>query len=284
MKVSYYPGCTAHSTSVEYSMSAKAVYAAFGIELAELEEWNCCGGASAKSMSSLLGLALPARNIAKAQKSGLPLTIPCTGCFNAVKRAQHALESDPDMKKQLEEIVGFSYNGTVAVKAMHEVLLEMVGIETIKKAVKRPLAGLKVVSYYGCQLVRNPQVVKMGDYENPLFFDQIMTAIGAQALDWSYKTECCGVDASLTHARVANERADRICSGAVEAGAHCITVSCGLCQINLDMCQTGTGYPKIPVVYFTELMGIALDLPKRNTWWGKHVVNPVPLLQSLHLK
>ena len=284
MEVSYYPGCTSHSTSIEYSKSAQAVFEALDVKLSEIDDWNCCGGASAKSLSNLLGLALPARNIAKAQEKGLPMAVPCTGCFNAEKRAQNALENDPEMKKQLEDVVGFTYKGNVDIKAMHEVLLEMVGIDKIKAAVKKPLTGLKVVSYYGCQLVRHPEIVKMGDYENPTFFDEIVTALGAEALDWSYKTDCCGVDASLTHAKVANDRADKICSMAVEAGANCIISSCGLCQINLDMYQTGKNSSKIPVFYFTELMGIALDLPKRNKWWKNHVVNPVPLLIPLNLK
>ena len=283
MEVSYYPGCTAHSTSVEYSKSAQAVFEAVGVKLSELDDWNCCGGASAKSLSNLLGLALPARNIAKAQERDLPLAIPCTGCFNAVKRAVSALENDMEMKKQLEEIVGFTYKGNIPVKAMHEVLMEMVGIEKIKEMVKKPLTGLRVVSYYGCQLVRHPDIVQMGDYENPTFFDEIVSALGAEALDWSYKTDCCGVDASLTHAKIANDRADKICSMAIEAGAHCIIASCGLCQINLDMYQTGKGFDKIPVFYFSELLGIAMDLPKRNRWWSKHIVNPVPLLKSLNL-
>ncbi len=284
MEVSYYPGCTAHSTSVEYSMSIKSVCNALGIKLRELDDWNCCGGASAKSLSNLLGLALPARNIAQAQKRDLPLVIPCTGCFNAVKRAQDALENDPVMKEQIEDIVGFTYNGNLSVKAIHEVVLELVGLDRIREVIKKPLTSLKVVSYYGCQLVRNPQVVHMGDYENPMFFDEIVAALGAEALDWSYKTDCCGVDASLTHTEVANDRADKICSMAVEAGADCIITSCGLCQINLDMYQTGEGYRKIPVLYLSELMGIAMDLPNRNVWWGKHIVDPRELLKSRGLQ
>jgi heterodisulfide reductase subunit B len=261
-------------------MSVHAVFDALGVKLSELDDWNCCGGASAKSLSYLLGHALPARNIAIAQQRDLPLAVPCTGCFNAVKRAQYALENDPVMKGKIEEAVGFAYKGNLAIKAIHEVLLEIVGLDDINKAVKTPLNGLKVVSYYGCQLVRNPEIVKMGDYENPTFFDEIVAALGAEAVDWSYKTECCGVDASLTHANVANDRADRICSMAVEAGADCITTSCGLCQINLDMYQTGGNYRKIPVFYLTELMGIAMDVPGRGGWWRKHIVNPKPLLQA----
>jgi len=283
VEVSFYPGCTAHSTGIEYSMSLHAVFEALGIKLKELDDWNCCGGAAAHSMSHLLGLALPARNIAKAQTCDLPLAIPCAGCFNAVKKAQHALVNDPVMKQKLETIIGFEYKGNLDVKAMHDVLLEMVGLEKLKKFVKKSLSGMKVASYYGCALVRDPKVVKMGDHENPLFLDYIADALGGESVDWSYKTDCCGADLAMTHGNIVVDLADKITGSAVEAGADCIMVSCGLCQINLDMRQSGKEYSKIPVFYFTELVGLALDLPDRDDWWGKHVVGVKPLLKPRDL-
>lgn len=279
MEVSFYPGCTAHSTGIEYSMSLHAVFNKLGIKLSEIDDWNCCGGAAAHSLSNLLGLALPARNIAKAQVRDLPLAIPCAGCFNAVKRAQYALSNDPDMRKKLEEIIGFKYRGDLDVKAMHDVVLEQVGLDKIKSYIKKPLSGLKVVSYYGCALVRDPRVVQMGDYENPMFLDDIVTALGGEAQEWSYKTDCCGADLAMTHGKIAMEIADKISGMAIEAGADCIMVSCGLCHINLDLKQTGKNETKIPVFYFTELMGIAMDLPGRDEWWGKHIVSPRAIMK-----
>jgi len=278
VEVSFYPGCTAHSTGLEYSMSLHAVFESLGVKFTEIEDWNCCGGAAAHCLSELLGLALPARNVAKAQKLDLPLAIPCPGCFNAVKRAQHALENDPSMRKQLEQIIGFSYKGDLQVKAIHEILFEHVGLAAVKARVKRPLSGLKVVSYYGCALVRSPKIVKMGDHENPVFLDELVTALGGEALDWSYKVDCCGADLAMTHGKIARNLADKICGGAVEAGADCVMTACGLCQINLDMKQTGKTASKIPVLYFSELMGIAFDSPGRGAWWSKHIVDPEPLL------
>ncbi|MBN1671926.1 MAG: CoB--CoM heterodisulfide reductase iron-sulfur subunit B family protein [Kiritimatiellae bacterium] len=279
-EVSFYPGCTAHSTGLEYSLSLHAVFERLGVKLTEIDDWNCCGGAAAHCLSELLGLALPARNIAQAQKLDLPLAIPCPGCFNAVKRAQHALESDPAKKQQLQRIIGFEYKGGLQVKAMHEVLLEQVGLEKVAGHVRKPLAGLKVASYYGCALVRNPKIVRMGDHENPMFLDELVEALGGRAQDWSYKVDCCGADLAMTHGKIAKDLADKICVGAVEAGADCIMSSCGLCQINLDMKQTGRNSPKIPVLYFTELMGVAFDVPGRNVWWMKHMVDPEPMLRA----
>ena len=283
MEVSFYPGCTAHSTGIEYSLSLHAVLEALGVELREIDDWNCCGGAAAHCMSELLGLALPARNIAKAQRRDLPLAIPCPGCFNAIKRAQYALTNDPEMKKKLEEVVGFRYQGKLEVKAMHDVLLEQIGLEKVKSLVCRPLSGLKVVSYYGCAMVRSPKVVQMGDHENPVFLDDIVTALGGEATDWSYKTDCCGADLAMTHGKIAMDLADGITGMAKEAGADCVMVSCGLCQINLDMKQRGANGGKIPIFYFTELMGIAMDLDGREEWWDKHIVKVRPLLKSRNL-
>ena len=283
MEVSFYPGCTAHSTGMEYSLSLHAVLDALGVVLSEIDDWNCCGGAAAHSLSHLLGLALPARNIAKAQLRDLPLAIPCPGCFNAVRRAQHALANDADMRARLEEIIGFRYKGRLEVKAMHEVILDHVGLDKVKGAVKRPLSGLRVVSYYGCALVRHPEVVQMGDYENPVFLDDLVTALGGEAQDWSYKIDCCGADLGMSHGRIAQDIADSLTAMALEAQADCVMTSCGLCQINLDMKQTGKDGVKIPVFYFSELMGIAMDLPDRDHWWDKHVVDPRPVLESRDL-
>jgi heterodisulfide reductase subunit B len=128
--------------------------------------------------------------------------------------------------------------------------------------------------------VRAPEVVQMGDHENPLFLDDIVTVLGGEALDWSYKTDCCGADIAMTHAGIASEMADRITDMAWEAGAECAMVSCGLCQINLDMRQTRKGRKRLPVFYFTELMGVAMDLAGRDAWWRRHVVDPRPLLKA----
>ncbi len=283
IEVSFFPGCTAHSTGIEYSMSMHAVVEALGLTFKEIEDWNCCGAAAAHSLNNLMGLALPARNIAKAQERELPLAVPCAGCFNAIKRAQFALTNDKDMREKLEDIVGFTYKDNLEVKLLHDIIQEKIGFDNLKKYIKKPLTDLNVVSYYGCAMVREPAVVQMGDYENPLFLDDIVEILGGNALDWSYKTDCCGADLGLSHGKIAKEISNKIADMAVEANADCIMVSCGLCQINLDMRQSGMGRKKIPVFYFTELMGIAMDLPDRNKWWVRHIVNPKPLLKSMNL-
>ena len=283
MEVSFYPGCTSHSTGIEYTLSLHAVAEALGIELREIEKWNCCGAAAAHSLNRLLGLALPARNIAQAQLLDLPLAVPCAGCFNALKKADYALSHDAEMRRKLEEVVGFTYTGKLDVKLLHQVIVDHIGLAAVKRRVTRPLTGLKVAAYYGCALVRPPAVTGMGDHENPRFLEQIVEVLGAEALEWSYKTDCCGADIAMTHAGIATEIADRITEMAMEADADCAMVSCGLCQINLEMRQSAKGRKRLPVFYFTELMGIAMDLPGRGKWWGKHIVDPRPVLRSRSL-
>ena len=280
MELSYYPGCTAHSTGLEYNLSLQAVFQALGVSLREIDDWNCCGGAAAHSLNRILGLALPGRNIARAQEIDLPLLVPCPACFNAVRKAQQALREDPQLRERLESIIDFQYRDDLEIEAAHQVIIDRIGLETVQGLVKKPLSGLKVVSYYGCLLVRDPAVVQMGDWENPLFLDRLVETLGGEALDWSAKTDCCGADLAMTHQGIASELTDRIAGTAIEAGADCLMVSCGLCHVNLDMRQSGRTQPKLPVFYLTELMGTALDLPGRKTWWSKHVVSPEALLKA----
>lgn len=284
MKVLFYPGCTAHSTGLEYNDSLHAVFESLGVEFQALDDWNCCGGAAAHSLSKMLALGLSARNIKQAQpQSDLPLAISCAGCFNATRVADYHLTHDRKVRRELEATLDFTYTGEVKILPFHEVLTRMIGLDALKAKIQKPLAGLKVASYYGCALVRNPKVMQMGDHDNPIFLDEIAASLGAEAVDWSYKTDCCGADIALSHGKIAIDLADKIVEGAREAGANCMMAACGLCQINLDMRQSGKNGPKLPQFYYTELMGIALHVGKRKKWWEKHIVSPLPLLNSVNL-
>jgi heterodisulfide reductase subunit B2 len=280
VEVAFYPGCTAHSTGLEYSMSLHAILERLDVSLVEMDGWNCCGAAAAHSVDTLLGLALPARNIAIAQKSDLPLSVPCAGCFNALKRAEVALSTEGKMKDDLEEVVGFTYDDSLEINAMIDVIMSTVGLEAVSATVEKPLRDLRVACYYGCALVRRPETTGMGDHENPRFMEDLVTCLGGTPLEWSYKTDCCGADLALTHAGMVGQLVDKITGSAREAGADCLMCSCGLCQLNVEMRQSGDSNGKIPVFYFSELMGIAMDLPGRKKWWKKHFVNPLPLLEK----
>lgn len=282
MEFSYYPGCSLHSTASEYDASVRAVFAAFGIGLHELEDWNCCGASSAHSLNHTLALSLPARNLALAQAAGRDIVMPCAACFNRHKAADHALRTDPQCRAQLERAAGFEFGGQVAVRPLLDVVAGAVGLDAVQARVVRPLGGLPVVGYYGCLLVRPPQVTGFENPEHPVLLDRLLAALGAEARPWSYGTECCGGGLSLTKPAVAGRLVSRLAGYAREAGAEAIVTSCPLCQVNLEMRQPRGG-AKLPVFYFTELIGLALGLPQAPRWWGKHLVDPLPLLARFGL-
>lgn len=279
---SYFPGCTSHSTAVEYALSIKAVFEALGVNLVEIEDWNCCGAAAVHSMNHLLSLCLPARNIAIAQKKEWDLVVPCAGCFNMLKRAEQALTTDPYVRREIENTVGFTYQENLKIRALIDMVVNGIGFGRIQEMVQKPLTGLKVASYYGCALVRHPKVTQLDNPENPQYLDRLVATLGATPVEWSFKTDCCGADLALTHGDVVVELVNRIVGMAQEAGAECLVCSCGLCQINLEMRQDVDSFG-LPVFYFTELMGVAFGL-KATQWWSKHVINPSPLLNSLSLQ
>ncbi len=263
-------------------MSSETVLEALGVELLEIEDWNCCGAAAAHSLNRLLSLCLPARNIAKTQERKLPLVVPCAGCFNNLKGAQRVLEKGGELANQIEGVVGFNYRDDTEILALIDVVVNRIGLEKVKEKVTKPLSGLRVASYYGCALVRNPKVTQLDHPENPTYMDQVIEALGAIPAEWSYKTECCGADLALTHGDTVREMVNHIVEMAGEAGADCIVCSCGLCQANLEMRQKPEG-KGFPVFYFTELMGLAMGLKGEDKWWKKHMIDPTPPLRNLNL-
>jgi heterodisulfide reductase subunit B len=278
----YYPGCSLHSTGLEYGRSTQAVFEHLGLDLAELPEWNCCGASSAHAISHTLALALPARNLALAQAmGGGELVTPCAACFNRMKSADYALHNDPQVRAEIEALVGFSYNGQVKVRPVLAVLFEDVGSERLAEQVKRPLKGLKVVTYYGCLLVRPPQVVQFDDPDNPKVMAELLRAVGAEVMDWSHATDCCGAGLSLSRSDIVKNAVGKLTARAFEAGADALVTGCPLCQVNLEMRQTSD--PRMPAFYITELLGLAFGIPEADQWWRKHLIDPRPVLRSAGL-
>jgi heterodisulfide reductase subunit B len=256
------------------------VFKTLGVELVEIEDWNCCGAAATHSLNRLLSLCLPARNISKAQSAQAgPLVVPCAGCFSYLKRTENVLKHDEAERKEIEKIVGFTYQPSLEILALMDVVLNRIGLEKVGEKVKKRLNGLRAACYYGCALVRHPKITQLDDPENPQYLDRLVTALGAQPVEWSYKVDCCGADLAMTYGKVVNNLVGKIVSMAKEAGAQCIVTSCGLCQMNLEMRQD----QDLPIFYFTELMGVAFDVEKKENWWKKHLISPKGLLDSLGL-
>ena len=281
MKVSYYPGCSLHATAKEYDQSVKAVSAALGIELKEVEDWSCCGATSAHSTNFKLSVALPARNLIAAEKDALDVMVPCAACFNRFKSAQHHLKDDPKLKKEIEKIVGWTYKGTARVRNPIDIIFNDIGLDALKGLVQRQLTGLKPVSYYGCLLLRPPEVCEFDNYENPVLLDKMMDSLGAEVKQWSYKTDCCGGSLTISRSDIVGNMVNKLMSMAKEAGANCIVVACPVCMANLDM--RAKPELRMPVFYFTELIGVALGLAGSREWFKLHNIDSKPLLSGLGL-
>lgn len=277
---SYYPGCSLSSTAREYDVSTRLVFKTLGLELRELEDWNCCGAAAAKGTSHLLGLALPGRVLQKAEESNLPLAVPCPECYSRLRFAAHEMK-DESIRRQVSHVLEKDLKNSVAVEPTLKILWEYEGDLHLRK----PLAGLKAVSYYGCVLVRPKAVADFDDEENPRSMDDILARLGAEALDWGFRTECCGAYLTIPKPEVTYRLVYRLLRGAKRAGAECIVVACPLCHSNLDTRQKAveSRYGEkmgLPIIYFTQLMGLAMGYSPQELLLDKHLTDPLPLLRS----
>jgi heterodisulfide reductase subunit B len=284
MRFAYYPGCTATSTSVEYDESVRETSRRLGIDLEDIPEWTCCGASSGHIINRELALALPSRNLALANQMSLAVVSPCPACSLRLKTAEHELRKDPELKSRIEEDIGMSLELPPKPKHFLEALYKDVGIEAVKSKVQKSLKGLKVVPYYGCLLVRPPEITGFDDPENPTILDRMMEALGAEVVDWSYKVDCCGGGLAIVAPEIVKKLAGKIVQAASEAGADAIVTACGICQANLDMRQPKSGGSRpMPIFYFSELSALAFGSSNVKPWMGKHLVNPSGLLEKLKL-
>jgi heterodisulfide reductase subunit B len=270
MRYAYYPGCSLEATGKPYEESVNVVAKALGIELVELEDWNCCGATAYMSVNEVLSLSLSARNLSQAKKAGDTLVTPCSACFTNLRKTEKYLVEFPEMKKKVDTALaqaGLKYDGGVVTKHFLQAVVEDVGLERVKSQVKHPLAGLRVAPYYGCQIAR-PYGVE-NDTDNPMMLDRLLTAIGTTPTYFPMKTACCGGSLMGTREDVALRLCRNLLLCAQQDGAQCVAVTCPLCQLNLDAYQAsinkkyGTNF-NLPIVYFTQLMGLAFGLDSKH--------------------
>ena len=284
MKYAYYPGCTATSTAIEYEESVREIARYLGIEFTEIPDWTCCGASSGHVINRELSLALPSRNLALAEKMNMDVVAPCPGCLLRFKTAEYELGRDSALKLKIEDDIGSKLNLSRRSRHVLEILYQDIGLEAIRDKVVRPLDGLKVVPYYGCVLVRPPEVTSFDNPENPVIMDEIIGALGAEIVDWSYKVDCCGGSLSIVVPEIVQKLSGKIIQGAMEAGADMIVTACGICQLNLDMRQPKEPDTKpIPALYFSELMAHAFGSKSISRWAEKHFVDPSLKLAELGL-
>jgi heterodisulfide reductase subunit B len=269
VKYAFFPGCSLESTAWDFDHSTRAVCGALGIELEDIPNWVCCGSTPAHVSNASLAVALPVLNLQKASQMNLPVMTACASCYARLRTANYKVSHDPAERKRAERITGKSYDGSVPVHHVLDVLVNHLGLEAIQAAISKPLKGLRVACYYGCLLTRPPEVVAFDHHENPTTMDKLAAALGAEPVEWPYKTECCGASLSMTHLNVVSRLGHRLLSMAQQAGAQCIAVACPLCQVNLDLrqadaCAAHGRLPQTPVLYITQLLGLALGLPSEK--------------------
>jgi heterodisulfide reductase subunit B len=287
VKYAYYPGCSLHSTASEYDRSFREVCRKVGIELVEVKNWICCGTSPAHSVSRLLSLALPLKNLEFAWKMGYrEMIAPCAACFFRFKVAIHEIAQDPSLKEKLCEITGSELREDIKVLHPLEIFGEIFPKPQVRSLISHDLGQLKVVCYYGCLLTRPAKVMQFDISEYPMSMDRLLGIIGVQALEWSYKTECCGSSFALTQTDAVLKLTRDILEEARSVGAEAVVVACPLCHANLDTRQGqieeryGVGY-RLPIFYFTQLLGLSMGISPKKLGLFKHFVDPGELLGKI---
>lgn len=284
--VAYYPGCSLHSTATEFNISTQAVCQALDISLVEPQGWICCGSSAAHRADPQASLKLPMENLALIERSGFTeVTMPCAACFNRHKAALYEIRQHKQRKAAIDESIGYTYADRVQVNTLIQTIHNHTGVQKISEKVINPLKDLRLVCYYGCLLTRPPQVTGVKHVENPTEMDTLMVALGAKVLDWSYKTCCCGAAHSLTRPDIVLDLSSNLINQARAIGAEAIVVACPLCHTNLDgrQFQMKLVDPPMPILYFTQLMALALGLPAKTMALQKNLVDPRPLLENKKL-
>jgi heterodisulfide reductase subunit B len=288
VSLAYYPGCSLHGTSREFDESFHAVAAALHIELQEIDDWSCCGASSAHPVDHTLGVALPARNLALAEAQGADEVVaPCAACFNRLAAARYELERDAALAARLPGILGRDFTNRVRVLSVVDLLAERAPrIEELAAAQlePRPLASLKVAAYYGCLLVRPAEVTGCDDPERPRTMETVIAASGATPVAWNMAVECCGGAFSISRTASVVRLGRSIIRDARRCGADAIVVACPLCHSNLDFRQAAMargGEQPMPILFITQLVGLALGLPDTSLGLARHFVDTAPLLARL---
>ena len=285
---SYYPGCSLHASGREYDESTRGLFRALRIGLHEVPDWLCCGATPAHNVDELLSLSLCAKNLQLAEEVPGDLAVACAACFSRLKTTQHRLAENDAKRRQVEHAIDGRANLDKKVQHLLEILAKDYGLDRLGAAVKKPLAGLKVACYYGCLLTRPPEVPELDDSEAPTIMERVIEAVGAETVDWSHRTECCGANFTLSRPGVVLKLSGDILASARRAGADCLMVACPLCHGNLDIRQreieeaTGELYG-MPVFYVTQLLALACGVPADRLGLESMIINPLPLLTEKKL-
>lgn len=288
MKIAYYPGCTLKAHGKNFEESALCTLKELGIEVIEIPRWNCCGTVFSLAADDVIHHVAPIRNLIRAQEAGFNSVVTlCAMCYNTLKRSKTRYDENPDTRDKINRFMDeekIKLNGTFKILHYLELLRDEIKLENLASKIIKPLKGLKVASYYGCLLVR-PKGIGFDDMENPTIMDKLVDILGAESIDFPHKTECCGAYQTVDKPQVVILRAAQILKAARERGAQIVAVSCPLCAFNLDyrqkeVRQIEPDFKPIPILYFSQLMAIALGCPENSLRFDLHEVDPRPLLKQ----
>ncbi|UCE96379.1 MAG: CoB--CoM heterodisulfide reductase iron-sulfur subunit B family protein [Candidatus Bathyarchaeota archaeon] len=283
MKYAFYPGCSNHSMAKDYDDSTKAICKVLDVELFEIPDWNCCGSIDAVySFKPLYSIALAARNLAITEKMQMDLVTPCSACYFTLNRTNKILREDAGTKSKVNEALanlGFNYNVSVRVWHLADIILSDIVLQKIKEKVKNQLTKFKIASYYGCYLVRPPEICNFDDPEHPTHLDELVETLGASKIDYYGKTRCCGASLGMTNEELALKMSKDILLSAKNSGANCLATACHLCHLNLDARQKDIESRfnikiNLPVLYFTQIIGLALGIELKQLGLQRNWVSP----------
>lgn len=287
MKYAFYPGCSLEVNAAAYDVSTHAIAPLLGLELQEIDDWNCCGATEYFSQDELTACSVIARNLALVDQDIDQVTAPCAACFLNLKKVDRIMTEQPELSGKISQALaagGLSYEGgRLKVRHLLELVVDDVGEETIRSKVTRPLEGLRVAAYYGCQVTR-----PWGDNDNteyPTKLDQLLTWLGAEVVDYPVKSHCCGGHMTQISEPEAFELIRRLLQSAEEYKTDVIACLCPMCQLNLDAYQSrvngmfNTSF-NIPILYFTQLVGLALGVDTKKLGFGKEIVSAQPVLRE----
>lgn len=288
-RYAYYPGCSLETMAATYHVSSMEVAHKLGLELEEMEDWNCCGATAYSHVDELLATVLCARNLAIAEKQGLDIVAPCNACFKNLRTINAALQQDADLAEHMNfalEADDLHYGGSVAVNHIMDVFVTEAALETIRSKANDRIKGLRVAPYYGCQIVRPRRPgVTLSEIDDPQYFEDLLSAAGAEPVPYPYKLRCCGAALMVTNRRAAAQMVRDLLQSAVDSGAEIIATACPLCQTNLECYQAdvnrlcGTDF-SMPIVYFTQLLGLALGVGVKRLGLGKELISAKSVLAN----
>ncbi len=280
-----YPGCSLEANARAYYKSIWKIAEPIGLNLKEIEDWNCCGATEYLGISLTPAYSLISRNLALAAKQANgshTVVTPCSACYLNLAKADYYMREQPRLGEIVNESLaagGLSYQpGSLDIRHLLDVIIYDIGLDVIKSKVVRPLTGLRVAPYLGCMVPRPDYEHRWSDHEHPIELDLLLTALGAEVIDFPLKTHCCGGHMPQISPDTAFELIRRLLSAADQFDADVMASLCPMCQLNLDAYQGetnrhfGTDF-RLPVVFFTQLMGLAFGIPAKELGFGLELVS-----------